>query len=135
MTEEAFEKSLVDGSQLVAVLLVFLSVLFGVKYEKIIRILGRELPDFLQADQRSSYRAAIKHCLAVDVLPLTVPSLLLAALLAPPTYQILTRSKLTYADLDLVRTIFVFVEVFTVLAALWSLSVACRLTAALRKAA
>jgi hypothetical protein len=127
MTDAAFEQSLVDGSQVVSVLLVFLSILFGIKYQQVVSVLSLEIPDATLTSDRETFREKQWNCLISDVLPVGVPSLILATLLAPASLRIVTGSNMTFLNLDMVRTLFVGVELSILAAVLWSIAVSCRL--------
>ena len=122
MTDSAFEKTLLDGSQMVSVLLVFISVLFGVKYQSIAATLRQEIPDADRGGERRALRRRQAQCIFADVLPVALPAALLGLILLPPTVRILTTNMLTHPSDDLVPTVFVLVEAFVVAGAIWSIA-------------
>jgi hypothetical protein len=122
MTDSTFEKSLLDGSQMVSVLLVFVSVLFGIKYQSIIAALQQEIPDAIRVDERAAFRRRQRQCIFADVLPVGVPAVVLALILLPPTLRILTSNMLVRPSDDFVPTVFVLVEAFVVAGAAWSIA-------------
>jgi hypothetical protein len=122
MSDSTFEKSLLDGSQMVSVLLVFVSVLFGIKYQSIIAALQQEIPDAIRIDERAAFRRRQRQCIFVDVLPVAVPAVVLALILLPPTLRILTSNMLAHPSDDFVPTVFVLVEAFVVAGSAWSIA-------------
>jgi hypothetical protein len=118
----AFEKTLLDGSQMVSVLLVFVSVLFGIKYQTVVAILQQETPDAIRADERAAFRRRHTRCIFADVLPVAVPAVVLALILLPPTLRIFTSNMLVHPSDDFVPTVFVLVEAFVVAGAAWSIA-------------
>ena len=122
MVDGTFEKSLLDGSQMVSVLLVFVSVLFGIKYPSVIAALQQDIPDAIRIDERAAFRRRQRQCIFADALPVGVPAVVLALILWSPTLRILTSNMLVHASEDLVPTVFVLVEAFIVAGAAWSIA-------------
>jgi hypothetical protein len=123
MSEADFDRSLVDASQLVSVVLVFLSVLFGLKYQPIMDTISAQLPDESQPDARHAYRQRLSKTLFVHVLPVGLPSLAMTLLLAPDTLYILHGWDHSFADVALLRTLFLGIEIFIAAATIWTLAV------------
>lgn len=134
MSESAFRQSLVDASTVISVLLAFLSVVFGLKYEHVARALNEALPAADRPDDRASFRQRQRRCLFVDVAPIGVPSLLLTLLLAPASFRIISGSQFAYLDLDLVKSLFIAVNLSFVALAIWSVAVSVLLSLRARKA-
>jgi hypothetical protein len=127
MSDADFDRALVDASQLVSVILVFLSVLFGLKYQLILDTISTQFPDESQPDARLAYRQRLARTLCIHVIPVGLPSLLMMLLLIPDTIQILRRSHVSFADVDLIRTLFLGIEVFLAAATLWILILSIRI--------
>ena len=127
MSEADFDRSLVDASQLVSVILVFLSVLFGLKYQPIVDTMSTPLPDKLQPDARRAYRQRLIKTFLIHVLPVGLPSLAMTLLLAPNTVHILRGWDRGLKDEALLRALFLGIEVFIAAAAIWTLFVSIRI--------
>lgn len=123
MNEQAFRQSLVDSCTVVSVLLVFLSVLFGLKYERVREALSDDIPDRVRPNDRGTFRGTQRRCFIADVLPVGIPSLFLAFLLGPACWRIVRLSHLSFPGVDLVLTLFLAIEACIMIVVLWSVTV------------
>jgi hypothetical protein len=123
MNDAEFEKSLVDGSQVVSVLLVFLSVLFGINYTRVTDALQPAIPNAALPNERKRFRESQRRCVVRNVLPFAVPSLFLAILLGPAFFRIVLTSKIAFPDFNLIRTLFCAIEESLMSAIIWCIVV------------
>jgi hypothetical protein len=134
LSDPDFDKSLVDASQLVSVLLVFLSVLFGINYGKVADALRTAIPNAALPAERREFRVLQRRCFVSNVLPVAVPCAYLAALLSLPFTRIIATSRLAFPDFNLVRTLFFTIELFIVASVIWSLFASWQLWSRIREA-
>jgi len=134
MSDAEFRKQLLDGAQMVSLLLVFLSVLFGLKFTPISQLMAEEVPDTVKRDARASLRKRIREAYVTHLLPVFAPALILAAILAPPALRIIGSARFPASAYDLMETLFVLVELAIVATLIWCIFAAARLKAKSDKA-
>jgi len=128
------DKQIVDGAQMVSLLLVFLSVLFGIKYDAIIGLIGEDQPLAAKTEKRKDFRDRLLRSIVRDLSPIAAPSIVLVALLAPDAFRIASAGSLAYPNFDLVRTLFILVTIAVGLAVIWCCWAAVSLLARWRSA-
>lgn len=115
-----------------SVLLVFISLLFTLRYPEIAQDLT---PEDLGEKQREKSRRAreLKTRLVSHLLPVLVGSVVLVWLLAPLAMDIITTSQLRLWDFDVVLTAVILVEAWVLGLAIWSSVLTVRLIGKIRR--
>ncbi len=134
MTDEQFYKQIVDGSQMVSVLLVFLSIIFGLKYPLIADLMHSDAPDASRVVEREAYRRRLVGAIWHHVMPICIPSLLLALALGPSVVHIWSSGGLTYPTLQIVPLLFILSELSVCAAFTWCAYATIKLLRKARKA-
>ena len=134
MSDAEFHTQLLDGAQMVSLLLVFLSVLFGLKFTPVSQLIAEAVPDAVKRDERAALRKRIREAYVTHLLPVFAPALILAAILAPPALRIITSARFPASAYNLVETLFVLVELSIVATLAWCIVAAMRLKAKSDKA-
>lgn len=134
MSDAELDKSLTDALQVVSVLLVFLSVLFGMTFQRTGVALSEREPGPEQPKDRRSFRQMLSRSIRDVAVAVGFPSLLLALLLGPDAVRIVARSRFAYPNFDLVPTLFFVVELFVVAVVVWCLVVSLQLASRIRRA-
>lgn len=117
----------------ISLILVFVFVLFGIRYPQINDDLKKEIPDSTRKIERKKYKEKLKENLSSKALPLVIIYGFLFYLFLPLLLKIFSSSKLQLWDFDIMRTTFVVVDLFILSFLIWSLSQAIRLIKRIQK--
>jgi hypothetical protein len=129
MSDAAFHQEILDSGQMVSLLLVFLSVLFGLKFTPVTQLMGEAVPDAVRRDERTALRQRIREAYVSHLLPIFAPALIMALLLAPSTIRIIAGAHFSLAHYDLTEVLFVLVELAIVATLAWCIVAAVLLKA------
>ena len=130
---EALDKEIIDASQLISLLLVFISVLFSLKYTALTDLLREPLPDAARRDARTDLRDRLYSAMWAHLFPVALPSSLLAIALAPDSARVLVQFIAGHDSLDLLRVLFLFLEGTVVVSVGWCVATLIRFVVKIRQ--
>lgn len=93
----------------ISLILVFVFVLFDVRYPQITKQLQKDIPPKERKIERENFRKEIKECLIRSDIPLTVITGILLYLFLPLLIQVFQNSRFVFWGFDFARTAFVIV--------------------------
>jgi hypothetical protein len=125
-------EELTDLFDVFAVLLVFTTVLFGLRHEELNRLLEKELPAQTKANER--LRGELRAGIWGKAVPFTLLSSLLAYLFLPMSVEIWSRSRLNLWEFNVIATAFFWIVVMLWGVATWGAWTVWRLYKRVRKA-
>lgn len=120
----------VDALQTFDLLLVGTTVLFGIRYPRIIKILQAEMPYGYAKVER--LKSQTMGTLLADCIPLLTFSGLIAYLYLPLTVRVIENCSVNLWYFDVLVTGFVFMEIAVIVFCLWMLLLTVRVVAKLR---
>jgi hypothetical protein len=136
MSGDELDKSLVDGFTAAAVILAAITVLFGVRYPEVTKVLDETPPGTGagQGDLRASYRRRLRDTLYARLLPLLILFWAFTLLPLPATVQIVGALDLVPGHYDFIRAAWAVTEAMMLYFAVWTTRLAIKLYTAIRKA-
>jgi hypothetical protein len=111
----------------VSLVLVFVFVLFDIRYPQITQTIKKEIPDKAREKDRRFYRDELQKCLLQKNLPLVLIYGVLTYLLLPLLVGIFAQSRIDLWNFDLLRTGYLVVFLFVLAFFLWSVWLGVRL--------
>ncbi len=111
--------------QAVGIMLVFVTVLFGLKYPKIKEALCRECPEGRRAKDR--FKFDLKSCLVNDCLPVLFATLISAYVLLPLAFKLISTKKICLWDLDMLPFAYVTITALLIVLLMWTVLLGFRL--------
>jgi len=131
---DAVLQSIKEAFDALGLILVFVFVLFDVKYPQILKDLDRQPPPPGRELDRSSYRKDLRRSLLRNSLPLIVIDGVMLYLLLPLTVRVLQTSRLELWNFDFQRASFLAVALFIAVFFLWSIGLGVELLQRISKA-
>lgn len=110
-----------DSFAVISLILVFVFVLFDVRYPQITRLLQKDIPPAERKIERNATRKEIKEGLIRFSLPLAVIDGILLYLLLPLLVQVIQNSRLAVWNFDFARTAFVIIFGLIIFFFSWSI--------------
>lgn len=126
------ERQASDALLATSVLLVFVTLLFTLRYPTISADLERDEP-VGKSREAAKQSAEIRIRLITQLLPVLIGSVALAYLLAPLAVEIITSSRLELWSFNIVLTALTMIETWTLAIASWSIYLGIRMLAKLRR--
>jgi len=117
--------------QATSLLLVFISVLFGLRYRQIKEDIAA--PIHIPPEKLKDLHIRLWRSLLINCLPIVVISGFIVYLFLPLFIKVCSKSRFAPWSFDLARTSFVFVAVLVFLFFLWSVYLAVRLSGRIAK--
>jgi hypothetical protein len=111
----------------VSLIVVFVFVLFDIRYPQIVRDIDSEIPDPARTKERKNHRRLLLNSILRNSLPLVVVNGVLLYLLSPLVVEILRSSTFQVWNFDFLRTCFVVVCGFVAVFFVWSVALTIRL--------
>lgn len=111
--------------QATSLVLVFVTVLFGLRYDQIKKDIDTEISTGEHGRRDDRHR--LIRSLGANCLPLLVVNALASYLFGPLFLRILTESRFVLWNFDFARTAFVLISIFVFFFLLWSCYLAARL--------
>lgn len=119
------EDQIREASDMMSLILVFVTILFGVRYPQIQDDLAEEVPAGEAARRR--HRAKLRRSLMVNALPLLLVAGISTFLFVPLSLQIGEHYTMSLNDFNLVVSAFVFLTSLIAILFAWSLILAGKL--------
>lgn len=127
MDARSIAESISGTFDVLNILLVFLSVIFGITYNEAVRLLDASIPDAAKVRERQIARKNIRRFLLVKWLPLVVTTAGTTYIFLPLAVRVLATSQLHFWDFDIQRTSFILVFILLVIALIWMLAILVQL--------
>lgn len=115
-------------------MLVFVFVLFDVRFPQITAKIEAEIPDKSLVRAREIHRRELRKCLWQKSAPLAAVYAAVVYLMLPLLVQVIASSRLDLLHFDFLRTGFVLIFLFALGFFVWSLLLAARLIAKIHEA-
>ena len=113
-----------DSFNVISLLLVFVFVLFDIRYPQIIKELEKDIPDKDLELERKNHRKKLMNGLLYQNLPLIIVNGILLYLFLPLLITVLLNSRFQIRRFDFVRTAFVIVIMLIAAFFFWSIYLA-----------
>ena len=113
-----------DSFNVISLLLVFVFVLFDIRYPQIIKELEKDIPDKDLELERKNHRKKLMNRLLYQNLPLIIVNGILLYLFLPLLITVLLNSRFQIWHFDFVRTAFVIVIMLIAAFFFWSIYLA-----------
>ena len=117
----------------ISLLLVFNSLFFTMKYDKINMALHEKKPIKEKKTELKKYNEKIKRTIYIDCLPVFIMSLLTVFILTPTVLEICFQTKINFLSFDPVITLFIFVYFWIVIILIYSAAYVVRLKSKLKR--
>lgn len=131
---DALTAQIKDSFEVISLILVFVFVLFDIRYPQITRLLQKDAPPVERKIERGQFKKELKEGLIRYGLPLVGSNAVMLVLFLPLLTQVLQNSRLEWWNFDFVRTAFVVVYALIVFFFAWSLYLSVLLIQKLRAA-
>lgn len=124
----AIHGQVLDSLQTLTIFVAFVTVLFGIRYDLLVKGIKAELPDKESKPvARENAQSELRGLLWSKGLPLVVLTAIPAYLFLPVTVRILEASSFDIWHFDTLETGFVFLDIYLVLFFFWCAYLACRI--------
>jgi hypothetical protein len=117
-------RTIVDILQASSIILVFLTVIFGVKYPLIISDLETEIPNENKKNERNRVKKKLSQNFIMNCLPLTLLCAVFGYILLPFAFVIIKSSNIAIWNFDVLKTIFVIIVLWIWIMFFWFLLLA-----------
>jgi hypothetical protein len=116
-----------DSFDVISLILVFVFVLFDLRYPQIMEELKKELPPKDRKLERDKQKEKLKQVLLVSNAPLIVIYGFLFYLFLPLLFRVRSESRISLWQFDFVRTAFVFIVALIFGFLIWSIKLAVQM--------
>lgn len=116
-----------DSFEIISLILVFLFVLFDLKYPKIQEVLSLEKPPPARLHDIKQFKKKHHQAIWRDAVPLFLGYLILVYLFLPLLFNIVSKTRLNLLHFDFIITAFVFVVLILIGFLLWVIVMLVRL--------
>jgi hypothetical protein len=131
---DALNASIDNAFSTLGLLLVFIFVLFDLRFPQITAKIEAEIPDKKRMKERQIHRRELRKCLWQKGLPLMLVYAAVVYLMLPLLVRVVASSRLDPLHFDFLRTGFVLIFLFALGFFVWSLTLAARLIGKIREA-
>jgi flagellar biosynthesis protein FlhB len=114
-------ESIIDSFSAISVLLVFIIMLFTLRYPKIIADINKEIPRKEKIKEREREKRRLKSSFIINCMPQTVLLGITAYLFLPLSIYIIKNSQFSFWNFDFLITIFIFISGWIWSFFIWSL--------------
>jgi hypothetical protein len=126
MASAALHGQVLDSLQTLTIFVAFVTVLFGIRYDPMVRGIKDELPDKQKKIARQNAQHDLRRLLLSKGIPLVVLTAIPAYLFLPLTIRILKASSVNIAHFDTLETGFVFLNCYLIAFFFWCAYLAFR---------
>ena len=116
-----------DAFDVISLMLVFVFVLFDIRYPQIIRDLEKQIPISERKQERENHKRHLRRSLWFNNVPLIVVNGILLYLLLPLLVSVVQSSTVALWRFDFAKTSFVVVFLFVLVFFLWSVILGLKL--------
>jgi hypothetical protein len=116
-----------DSFDVITLFLVFVLVLFDIRYPQIQKELNKKIPDKILTSERMFLRKELISCLLQKSLPLIILYGILLYLFIPLFFQVISTSKFQIWNFDILPTAFIFIILLIAIFWGWSIDMAIML--------
>ncbi len=121
-----FKSSIIDSFSATSVLLVFIIMLFSIRYPQIIQDINKEVPRKEKTKECEHEKRRLMHSFLINCLPQTILLGITNYLFLPLTIHIIKNSQLSFWNFDFILTIFLFVVGWIWIFFIWSIILGLR---------
>lgn len=126
-------KLIIDSFSAISVMLVFVVMLFSLRYPIIIKDMDMEIPEIEKTKKRERERKRLKHSLVVNCVPQIAAFGIIAYLFLPLTINIINNTRLCIWNFDFIITVFMFVVVSIWFFFIWSFILGLKIFCKMRR--
>ena len=106
---EEIQSEILAVSRLISLILVFVTVLFGIRYPQVLEDLRKDIPEGERAKER--HRDRLSRRLALDMVPMLLVTFFASYLFLPLVFRIISVYEFKLWDFDIVVSAFVFITI------------------------
>jgi hypothetical protein len=126
MASAALHGQVLDSLQTLTIFVAFVTVLFGIRYEPLVRGIKDDLPDKQKKIARQNAQDDLRRLLWSKSIPLMVLTAIPAYLFLPLTVRIMSASSINIAHFDTLETGFVLLDCYLIAFFFWCAYLAFR---------
>jgi len=121
LTLNDLSQNIKDSFDAIEIILVFIFVLFDIRYPKIVKDINADIPIAERIIARKQHHEKLIHSFLINSLPLIFINGFILYLLLPLVVQVFLTSKLDLWNFDFLRTSLILVFIFIFIFFTWSL--------------